>query len=99
MTGRKAEILIVEDENIVALHIRKVLEVNGYACAGICTSGEDAIDLYNRTDSKRERDKIYAEHIHPAFDKLAENLINTGKFYYYETDFTDKTFYKGDEDS
>ena len=37
------KILIVEDEGIVILHIKKTLEKLGYCVAGIASSGEDAI--------------------------------------------------------
>lgn len=35
------------------------------------------------------RNRLYNNIIHPAFDKLAENLINKHKFYYYETNYED----------
>ena len=37
------KILIVEDEGIVILHIRKALESLGYRVAGVATSGDDAV--------------------------------------------------------
>lgn len=37
------KILIVEDEGIAILHIKKALEGLGYTVAGIATSGDDAI--------------------------------------------------------
>jgi DNA-binding response OmpR family regulator len=37
------KILIVEDEGIVVLHIKKSLEKLGYVVAGIASTGEDAI--------------------------------------------------------
>ena len=45
---------------------------------------EDAIILYNKTDDANVRNKIYNEHIRAAFDKLAENIIHTFKFYYFD---------------
>ena len=45
---------------------------------------EDAIILYNKTESPYEKNKIYNEHIRAAFDKLAENIIHTFKFYYFD---------------
>jgi len=39
----KEKILIVEDEGIVILHIRKALENLGYVVAGIASHGDDAI--------------------------------------------------------
>jgi len=45
---------------------------------------EDAIILYNKTESPFEKNKIYNEHIRAAFDKLAENIIHTFKFYYFD---------------
>ena len=47
-------------------------------------STEDAIILYNKTESPFEKNKIYNEHIRAAFDKLAENIIHTFKFYYFD---------------
>ena len=41
MSNKK--ILIVEDEGIVILHIRKALESLGYIVAGIANSGDEAI--------------------------------------------------------
>ena len=47
---------------------------------------EQAIVLYNNTDSFKERSRIYYQKIHPAFFKLTENIIHTFKFYYTEVD-------------
>lgn len=41
--GNKSKILIVEDENIVAMDIRKILLNSGYEITSIVTSGEEAI--------------------------------------------------------
>lgn len=41
MTG--AKILVVEDENIVALEIKKRLQKLGYVVPGVASTGEDAI--------------------------------------------------------
>ena len=45
---------------------------------------ENAIIRYNNTDSARLKNTIYNEHIAFAFDKLAENIIHTFKFYYFD---------------
>ena len=45
---------------------------------------ENAIIRYNNTDDARLKNKIYTEHIAYAFDKLAENIIHTFKFYYFD---------------
>ena len=45
---------------------------------------EKAIIRYNNTDDARLKNKIYTEHIAYAFDKLAENIIHTFKFYYFD---------------
>ena len=45
---------------------------------------EKAIIRYNKTDSHRLKNIIYNEHIRAAFDKLAENIIHTFKFYYFD---------------
>ena len=44
---------------------------------------ENAIVRYNKSDDQRLRNIIYNEHINYAFDKLAENIIHTFKFYYF----------------
>ena len=45
---------------------------------------ENAIIRYNKSDDSRLRNKIYREHIDYPFDKLAENIIHTFKFYYFD---------------
>jgi len=45
---------------------------------------ENAIIRYNNTDDVRLKNKIYNEHISYPFDKLAENIIHTFKFYYFD---------------
>ena len=45
---------------------------------------EKAIIRYNNSDNPHLRNKIYNEHIRAAFDKLAENIIHTFKFYYFD---------------
>ena len=45
---------------------------------------EKAIIRYNKTDDARLKNKIYSEHIAYPFDKLAENIIHTFKFYYFD---------------
>jgi CheY-like chemotaxis protein len=43
MNSRNPKILIVEDENIIALDIRSMLEDLGYMVSGIVSSGEESI--------------------------------------------------------
>ena len=51
---------------------------------------QDAIIRYNTNpDNHSLRNKIYQEEIHKAFDKLAENIINTFKFTYFDMPFVD----------
>ncbi len=53
---------------------------------------QDAIIRYNALDvneNQQERNKIYQEEIHAAFDKLSENIINTFKFTYFDYGFED----------
>lgn len=50
---------------------------------------QDAIVRYNLSESDAERNKIYQNEIHRAFDKLAENIINTFKFMYFDVPFED----------
>ena len=45
---------------------------------------EDAIIRYNKSDDPILKNKIYNDHIRAAFDKLAENIIHTFKFYYFD---------------
>jgi len=47
---------------------------------------EDAIVLYNNTESSYLRSKIYEEKIHYAFFKLTQNIIHTFKFYHTEVE-------------
>ena len=53
------------------------------------TPVHDAIVEYNHSDDIAFRHKIYTETIHPAFMKLAENIINTFKFSYFDYPFRD----------
>jgi hypothetical protein len=53
------------------------------------TPVHDAIVEYNNSENTLFRHKIYTEQIHPAFLKLAENIINTFKFSYFSYGFRD----------
>ena len=53
------------------------------------TPVQEAIIRYNDSDDPVVRYKIYSEEIAAAFDKLAENLIHTFKFYYFDYSFKD----------
>jgi len=50
---------------------------------------QDAIVDYNSSEIDGERNTIYGTRIHKAFDKLAENIINTFKFTYFDYGFED----------
>ena len=50
---------------------------------------QDAIVEYNSSNDDNERNHIYGTRIHAAFDKLAENIINTFKFTYFDYGFND----------
>ena len=53
---------------------------------------QDAIVRYNALDADKdqdERNKIYGQEIHAAFDKLSENIINTFKFEYFDDVYLD----------
>ena len=50
---------------------------------------QDAIIRYNLSEDYGEKNKIYEMEIHKAFDKLAENIINTFKFTYFDYGFED----------
>ena len=54
------------------------------------TPVQNAIIRYNENVGKPSvQNKIYKEHIQFAFNKLAENLIHTFKFYYFDYSFKD----------
>ena len=50
---------------------------------------EDAIIAYNHETNQALRDRVYSEYIYKAFDKLAENIIHTFKFYYVDGSHSD----------
>jgi hypothetical protein len=50
---------------------------------------QDAIIRYNQSEDDTQRNRIYRDEIHRAFDKLAENIINTFKFTYFDVPFVD----------
>jgi hypothetical protein len=45
---------------------------------------EKAIIRHNKETRPHMRERIYNEHIRTAFEKLAENMIHTFKFYYFD---------------
>ena len=45
---------------------------------------ENAIVRHNKETRPHMRERIYNEHIRFAFEKLAENIIHTFKFYYFD---------------
>ena len=45
---------------------------------------ENAIIRHNKEERPYMRERIYNEHIRTAFEKLAENIIHTFKFYYFD---------------
>ena len=50
---------------------------------------EDAIIAYTAETHQHLRDKVYKDHIWKPFDKLAENIIHTFKFYYLDGTHSD----------
>jgi hypothetical protein len=48
------------------------------------TPAQDAIVEYNKTKDPSKRSRIYEERIKYPFEKLAENVINTFKFSYFD---------------
>ena len=50
---------------------------------------QNAVVEYNSSTDDNERNVIYGTRIHAAFDKLAENIINTFKFTYFDDPFQD----------
>ena len=59
---------------------RKAKKKNYYFHQGT----EKAIIRYNKSDNPILKNTIYNEHIRYAFEKLAENIIHTFKFYYFD---------------
>jgi|TARA_Y100000992_G_scaffold195752_1_gene133104 hypothetical protein len=51
------------------------------------TPVQEAIIRYNESSNPAVKNRIYQEHIHAAFEKMAENLIHTFKFYYFDYPF------------
>ena len=51
------------------------------------TPVQEAIIRYNASSNPAVKNRIYQEHIHKAFCKMAENLIHTFKFYYFDYPF------------
>lgn len=45
---------------------------------------EEAIIAYNKSKSLRERNQLYVEKIKYPFEKIAENVLNTYKFSYFD---------------
>ena len=50
---------------------------------------EDAIIRHNKETRPHMRERIYNEHIRHPFEKLAENIIQTFKFYYFDVPSVD----------
>ena len=50
---------------------------------------EDAIITHNKETRPHMRERIYNEHIRVPFEKLAENIIHTFKFYYFDVPSVD----------
>jgi hypothetical protein len=48
------------------------------------TPAQEAIVEYNNSTDPKERSKIYEEGIKYPFEKLAENVMNTFKFTYFD---------------
>ena len=48
---------------------------------------QDAVIRYNESDDHVVKNEIYRTEIAAAFDKMAENLIHTFKFYYFDYPF------------
>jgi|TARA_B100001094_G_scaffold282939_1_gene295332 hypothetical protein len=48
------------------------------------SAAQEAIIEYNKSTDPKEKNKIYAERIKFPFEKLAENILNTFKFSYFD---------------
>ena len=53
------------------------------------TPAQDAIIAYNKCKNVKERNKIYNAGIKYPFEKLAENVLNTFKFTYFDVPKSD----------
>src|SRR5210317_670851 len=45
---------------------------------------QDAIIAYNKSESEKEKNELYRNRIKYPFEKLAENILNTFKFSYFD---------------
>lgn len=45
MTGTKKRILIVEDELLIQMVTRQIMDTSGFEVCGVTTSGEEAVEL------------------------------------------------------
>jgi len=45
----RAQVLVVEDENIISMQIRDMLKAMGYSVCGMASSGQEAIDKAKET--------------------------------------------------
>ena len=48
------------------------------------SAAQEAIIEYNASNDNKEKNKIYSERIKYPFEKLAENVLNTFKFSYFD---------------
>lgn len=53
------------------------------------TDTEDAIIAYNECDDSKVKSELYEREIHPALNKLVENVIHKYKFYHYDSTYED----------
>ena len=53
------------------------------------TPAQEAIIAYNKCKNQKEKNKIYNEGIKYPFEKLAENVLNTFKFTYFDVPKSD----------
>ena len=69
--------------------VKKVIKKKGRKKSKVYfgTPVQEAIIRYNECSNPAIRNRIYQEHIHAAFEKMAENLIHTFKFYYFDYPF------------
>jgi len=73
-----------EEQPLKLKRPRKKRAKNGSKKLYFTQDTEDAIVEYNKTDDMVTRNKIYNARISYPFDKLAENILNTFKFSYFE---------------
>jgi hypothetical protein len=80
---------IKTDTNTETSAIAEVLPVSTNKKYYFTKETEDAILLYNQLEDTVARNRLYEKEIKYPFDKLAENIIHTFKFYNFDVPYED----------